>query len=164
MGNEEVLSQKLPYSFKMFWCERETRNGAVYRRDMWSKQVVCLFEDRNYYSMFVCWLDEVLEREKLMTQEKEGIIDGVISNHSNGKMRGLFFYYFSIKYDVQSSAQSLWKGKFEQKMKVKKRVLIESGELNRLEVSIRMYEIEISEVVQGNYRPLYESAYILPKI
>ena len=48
-------------------------------------------------------------------------------------------------------------------MKVKKRV-IESGELNRLEVSIRMYEIEISEVVQENYGPLYESDYILPKI
>lgn len=113
--------------------------------------------------MFVCWLDDVMEREKLMIQEKEGTIDGVISNHSNGKMRGLF-YYFSIKYDVHSSAQSLWKGKFEQKMKVKKRVLIEIGELNRLEVSIRMYEIETSEVVQGTYGPLYESDYILPKI
>lgn len=49
-------------------------------------------------------------------------------------------------------------------MKVKKRVLIEIGELNRLEVSIRMYEIETLEVVQGTYGPLYESDYILPKI
>lgn len=53
--------------------------------------------------MLVCWLDEVMEREKLMIQEKEGIIDGVISNHNNGKMRGLLLFFYKVWYTVISS-------------------------------------------------------------
>lgn len=51
-------------------------------------------------------------------------------------------------------------------MKVKKREgwYREIGEFNGLEVSILLFEIEISEVVQGNYEQLYVIDYILTKM
>lgn len=75
-----MVSQKLPYSFKMFSCEIVPRNGAVAGSGYVIKTGVCYFfvlKQKILKRVFV--LIRQCNRKKLVTRERQGTTDGVMS-------------------------------------------------------------------------------------